>query len=336
MSKVILVNGQNVELSADAQTSGTGYMKVPDLAGGTKFHVPAASAAHAAEVAKLGVHGADIASASTTNLETATGELVDVTGTTTITAITLSEGHRRIVRFTGILTLTHGASLVLPGAANITTAAGDVAVFEGYASGVVRCVGYMRAAVAPFNPASPGPIGATNPAAISGTTGAFSGAVTAGNFGRASLSGNVARTSDATLTNTGLSALDVPVVAGERYRLSYRLWITVAGTSGWQVGFSYPAMTAMDGVVTKSSLIIAEVLNITEGFPNWPTNNGTGSGDAIIDSSTSNSDSYAFYDFTFDIVPSASGTFSLLFGQSATGADASTLRRNSCVEWVKF
>jgi hypothetical protein len=94
----------------------------------------------------LSVHGADIASASTINLETSTGDLVDVTGTTTITAITLNDGHERTVRFTGALTLTNGASLVLPGAANITTAAGDFAIFRGYAAGVVRCVGYQRAA----------------------------------------------------------------------------------------------------------------------------------------------------------------------------------------------
>lgn len=92
----------------------------------------------------ISVHGADVASASTTNLETATGNLVDVTGTTTITAITLSEGHERTVRFTGVLTLTNGASLVLPGGQNITTAAGDYAVFRGYAAGVVRCVAYIR------------------------------------------------------------------------------------------------------------------------------------------------------------------------------------------------
>lgn len=93
----------------------------------------------------ISIHGADVASATTTNLETATGDLIDVTGTTTITAITLSEGHERTVRFTGILTLTHGASLVLPGAASITTAAGDTAVFRGYAAGVVRCVVYSKA-----------------------------------------------------------------------------------------------------------------------------------------------------------------------------------------------
>lgn len=87
-------------------------------------------------------HGADIASASTINLTTATGNLVDVTGTTTITGITLADGAERTVRFTGALTLTHGASLVLPGAASILTAAGDFAVFRGYAAGVVRCVSY--------------------------------------------------------------------------------------------------------------------------------------------------------------------------------------------------
>lgn len=88
---------------------------------------------------------ADIASAGTLNLDTAGGDLVDVTGTTTITAITLARGKMRTVRFTGALTLTNGASLVLPGGANITTAAGDFAIFRGYAAGVVRCVHYAKA-----------------------------------------------------------------------------------------------------------------------------------------------------------------------------------------------
>lgn len=89
--------------------------------------------------------GADIASASTINLTTATGNLVDVTGTTTITAVTLPEGAERTVRFTGILTLTNGASLILPTGANITTAPGDFAIFRGYAGGVVRLAFYQRA-----------------------------------------------------------------------------------------------------------------------------------------------------------------------------------------------
>jgi hypothetical protein len=89
--------------------------------------------------------GADIASASTVNLTTATGNYAVITGTTAITAITLAQGARRTVRFAGALTLTNGASLILPSGANITTAAGDIATFVGEASSVVRCVQYQRA-----------------------------------------------------------------------------------------------------------------------------------------------------------------------------------------------
>lgn len=93
----------------------------------------------------LSNRGSDIASGSTIDLDAATGRFVDVTGTTTITAITLTDGDDRWVRFTGALTLTHGASLVLPGAASITTAAGDWAHFVGFSAGVVRCASYLRA-----------------------------------------------------------------------------------------------------------------------------------------------------------------------------------------------
>lgn len=90
--------------------------------------------------------GADIVCSATINLETATGNVVDVTGSTgPVTAITLSQGHWRWVRFTGTPTVTNGASLVLPGGADITAAAGDYALFIGYASSVVRCPMWLRA-----------------------------------------------------------------------------------------------------------------------------------------------------------------------------------------------
>ena len=92
--------------------------------------------------------GADIASAATVNLTTATGNSVHITGTTTITAITLAQGAQRDVTFDGILTLTQGASLRLPPGASITTAAGDTASFVGEAASVVRCTSYTRAAAA--------------------------------------------------------------------------------------------------------------------------------------------------------------------------------------------
>lgn len=91
----------------------------------------------------------NIDSAGTLNLETATGNVVDVDGTATITAITLSQGHWRIVRFSSGLTLTHGASLLLPGAASINVVAGDYAIFVGYGSGIVRCIHYQSFTTSP-------------------------------------------------------------------------------------------------------------------------------------------------------------------------------------------
>lgn len=88
--------------------------------------------------------GADIASAATLNLETATGNVVDVTGTTSVTAITLSQGHWRLVRFTGILKITNGASLVTGTGGDIFTNSGDYALFVGYAAGVVRIGFHIR------------------------------------------------------------------------------------------------------------------------------------------------------------------------------------------------
>lgn len=98
------------------------------------------------------VKGADIASAGTLNLTTATGNGVHVTGTTTITAVTLGSGMWRLVVFDGALTLTHHAtSNNLPSGANITTAAGDRALY--WADGTtVYCAIYMPANAAPIAP----------------------------------------------------------------------------------------------------------------------------------------------------------------------------------------
>ncbi len=124
-------------------TSGvlTNCTGLPIAGGGT-----GQTTAYAANDA-LHVKGADIASAGTTNLATATGVFVHVTGTTTITAFgTAASGVVRVVRFAGALTLTHNAtSLILPGGANITTAANDVAVMVSEGSGNWRCVAYQNA-----------------------------------------------------------------------------------------------------------------------------------------------------------------------------------------------
>jgi hypothetical protein len=108
----------------------------------------------------LGIKGDDIASATTTDLATATGDFVDITGTTTITGLgTVAAGKEMTVRFAGILTLTHNAtSLILPGGANITTAAGDRAILRSLGSGNWVCIAYVpasgRSLVAPSNMAA--------------------------------------------------------------------------------------------------------------------------------------------------------------------------------------
>ena len=89
----------------------------------------------------------DIASAGTVDLGAAVGRIVDVTGTTTITSFgTVAAGIWRIVRFTGALTLTHNAtSMILPGGANITTAAGDCLIAVSLGSGNWAVTQYQQA-----------------------------------------------------------------------------------------------------------------------------------------------------------------------------------------------
>lgn len=90
-----------------------------------------------------------IASASTTDLGSVASNIISVTGTATITALGSSASTANplyFLRFTGAATLTHNAtSLILPGAASITTAAGDTAVAKYEGSGNWRVVSYTKA-----------------------------------------------------------------------------------------------------------------------------------------------------------------------------------------------
>ena len=89
-----------------------------------------------------------VASAGTVTLQA--GALTHITGVTTITDVDLTpanDGAWAMVVFDGILTLTHNATtLMLPGGANITTAAGDRAIFVQDATDNVVCLMYQRAA----------------------------------------------------------------------------------------------------------------------------------------------------------------------------------------------
>ena len=89
--------------------------------------------------------GGDLASGTSLTIDT-DGNYFDVTGTTTITSFsTIGTGTIIKLHFDGALILTHHATdLILPGAANITTAAGDEAEFVEYASADWRCTSYTK------------------------------------------------------------------------------------------------------------------------------------------------------------------------------------------------
>lgn len=128
-----------------------------------------------------------IASSGTIDLGASIGNYVQITGTTAITALgTVAAGTWKMVEFAGILTLTYNAtSLILPGAANITTAAGDTAMFVSEGSGNWRLLAYTRASGLPLvNPATPTPppyIIGMIPSAVSGTSTTAVVTISAGN-----------------------------------------------------------------------------------------------------------------------------------------------------------
>ncbi len=96
---------------------------------------------------------ADLASAATTDIGLQNTTVLNITGTTTITSFGINYNGPRFLRFAGALTLTHNATtLILPGAANITTAANDCAIVvpSGTPANGWRVVSYVTGAGTAF------------------------------------------------------------------------------------------------------------------------------------------------------------------------------------------
>ena len=95
--------------------------------------------------------GADVASATALAVLT-DGNYFDVTGTTTVTSINTTGGAGTLIKlhFDGAVTLTHHSSnLILAGATNFTTEAGDEVEFVEYDTGKYRMTGWSLAGTAP-------------------------------------------------------------------------------------------------------------------------------------------------------------------------------------------
>lgn len=174
--------------------------------------------------------GADVASSAALALGT-DGNSFDITGTTTITSInTIAIGTYVMLHFDGALTLTHNATdLILPGAANITTAAGDIATFYEYATGDWRCVSYQVAADVP---GGGGGAGSGFPSTDNDKTAAYT--VVAGDVGENIVFSGLSADVDCTLDVSLLSLGDILGVINEDSTYSVR--VVVSNTSTMTLG----------------------------------------------------------------------------------------------------
>jgi len=131
-------------VSADGQTPITGNLQM----GGNKLTGLAAGSGtgQSLRFEQLFSQGtlADIASAATVDIGAQLTNFLRVTGTTGITSFGTNYNGPRFLIFAGAVTLTHSATLVLPTAANIITAAND-ALIAVPISGGWQVVAYQKA-----------------------------------------------------------------------------------------------------------------------------------------------------------------------------------------------
>lgn len=131
---------QSLNSGATAPSEVYAYMPWADTTSGWAKTLNAASSAWIKRY-PLGTGAwVDVASAATLDLDAnaASSDKLRITGTTATTAITLAEGQKRLLRAAGAWPITHGASLICPGSASYTCAAGDLIMAIGEAGSVVR------------------------------------------------------------------------------------------------------------------------------------------------------------------------------------------------------
>lgn len=123
-----LLNALTQSISNDGQTPIAGNLnmnnqKLVGLAAGT-------STGDSLRWQQLFDQGVEtvVASAATTDIGIINSNFISITGTTGITSFGTNYRGPRFLRFAGVLPLTNSATLVLPGNADITTAAGDTAL----------------------------------------------------------------------------------------------------------------------------------------------------------------------------------------------------------------
>jgi hypothetical protein len=266
-------------------TSGTltlsGTLAIAD--GGT------ANTTALAAIQALTAKGADIASASTTDLSTATGTYLNVTGTTTITSFgTVAAGQRFGLKFTNASGITYnGTSMILLGGVSETNANGTARMFESLGSGNWQEI---------FNNVAGGTPGGSTTQVQYNNSGAFGG--TSGETSSGTVQTLTTPVLTGLPTGTGVSASATASTLAARdananstsnnFLPAYRTQATAAGTTTLVVGDAY--YQYFTGTTTQSvtmpvttTLVIGQAWDITNLSTGVVTvNTSAGPGTAIV------------------------------------------------------
>lgn len=249
-------------LAADGQTPMTGNLpmgnnKLTGLSAGTA----AGNSLRWEQLFSQGVE-ADIASATTTDIGAQNTNFLRVTGTTTITGFGTNYNGPRFLRFAGVLTLTNGSALVLPSGANITTAAGDMAIAipkatTGTADGWL--VLYQRASGLPLLTTGLVPTGAVTTSGLTQATARILGRTTAGTGAIEELTAANLAAFTAAASDTAQGVVELATTAETETGTDTARAVTPAGLKG-ALGFSNGFLSADQTVTPNSTLNVAHGL----------------------------------------------------------------------------
>jgi len=227
--------------------------------------------------------GTTLASAATVDLNTATGNYLQISGTATINSFgTCPAGARFILMFQGIATLTYNAtSLIIPGLTNKTTAAGDCCMIVSEGSGNWRIVGYFAI--------SGGGGGGGSVTAVTGTAPIASSGGTAPDISIPQANGS---------TDGFLDSADWTTFNGKQDTLS-------AGT-GISIISNVVANTAPDQTVSLAS---GTGINVTGTYPSFTiANTAPSSGGTVTTTGTPSSGQITKFSGATSITNATAGT----------------------------
>jgi uncharacterized cupin superfamily protein len=271
--------------------------------------------------------GADIASAATTDISAATGDLVHITGTTTITSFGTAPqaGVKRNVIFDGALVLTNGANLSLPGGVDITTVAGDSAVFISNSTTAWKCISYSSNS--PLKAADIASSGTTSIAEYPGDLIHVTGTTTITSLGSAPQAG-VQKTVifDGILTLTNGASLSLPGGVNILTAANDSAVFISDSTTAWKcVQYTRAAIEVLKGTYLATRVIAASgTYTPTSGARSalvrmFGGGGAGGSASAVIGAGNGGGGSGGYAEYALS---SISGTYSVTIGAAGVAAAA--------------